>query len=178
MYNNLRKGKRMSNPREIPRGLQHTPIVCISNYDQIDGRYRGPNDDVKFLSIGLAQWDETSKTQPVSCKVLRHTGERWSPQSEEVPIHRCIDMCAFVAEAFSAIMSEDNNSVVKNLSGDKFEDEDGYIKIPKWTENEGYYINAIRKYLSSDKGYLLTKAEHLQKVLPKFIDLLKHEMTK
>lgn len=163
----------MSNPRKIPEGLQHTPIVCLSNYDQIDGRYSGPDDDVKFLSIGLAQWDETSKAQPISCKALRHTGKQWSPQSEEVPIHRCLDMCSFIAEVFSTIMSNDPRTALKNLSGERFED-DSAIEVPEWTEDNGYYINAILKYISSDKNYLLPKAEHLQKVLPKFIDLLKN----
>ncbi len=30
---------------------------------------------------------------------MRHTGDQWSPQSEELPLHRAIDLTLFVAAA-------------------------------------------------------------------------------
>jgi Family of unknown function (DUF6530) len=78
-----------------PGSLKHRPIFLVP-YEAFDGPYAG-NSDCKFISIGWAQWDENPR--PLSVKLLRHTGERWSRQSEEVPLHRCIDAAAVIATA-------------------------------------------------------------------------------
>ena len=49
-------------------------------------------DDAKFLSIGRAQWDPDD----ISAKIIRKSGERWSPQSEELPLWRVLDLAKLV----------------------------------------------------------------------------------
>lgn len=78
---------------KIPTTLKHKPVVVSEDYDKIDGRIQ--NSDAKGLSIGLAQWNNRGKVD-VSAKVWRYTGEKWSRQSEEMPLHRVIDLAIFV----------------------------------------------------------------------------------
>lgn len=70
-----------------PKHLQHQPIISVNDYDKIDALYAN-HTDVKALSIGKAQYDSNQ----ISLKVWRHTDEKWSRQSEELPIHRNLDL--------------------------------------------------------------------------------------
>lgn len=72
---------------DIPTHLEHKPIFVVRDYDQIDGPYAGAT-DAKGLSVGLATWDNFE----IGAKVWRHTGDRWSRQSEDLPPHRAIDL--------------------------------------------------------------------------------------
>lgn len=85
---------------ESPKHLSHTPIVSVNDYDEIDGLYF-ENTDAKALSIGKATWDKTH----ISLKVWRKPNERWSRQSEELPIHRCLDL----AVLFLASLKKDKD---------------------------------------------------------------------
>ena len=78
---------------KIPTTLKHKPVIVSEDYDQIDGRIK--DSDAKGLSVGLAQWNDRGKVD-VSAKVWRYTGEKWSRQSEEMPLHRVIDLAIFV----------------------------------------------------------------------------------
>lgn len=78
---------------KIPTTLKHKPVIVSENYDKIDGR--DVNSDAKGLSVGLAQWNDRGKVD-VSAKIWRYTGEKWSRQSEEMPLHRVIDLAIFV----------------------------------------------------------------------------------
>lgn len=89
----------------IPVSLKHKPVVVAGDYDRVDGRYAGGS-DAKGLSLGLAQWNDRGKVE-ISAKVWRHTGGKWSRQSEELPLHRVLDLAvmvcrtkAFMAEAY------------------------------------------------------------------------------
>ena len=75
-----------------PRYLKHRPVVLLP-YAEHDGDYAGDT-DCKWISIGFAQWDQQTT---LSVKTLRHTGERWSRQSEELPLHRCLDAALLIA---------------------------------------------------------------------------------
>lgn len=75
---------------KIPTTLKHKPVIISENYENIDGRY-AYNSDAKGLSLGLAQWNDRGKVD-ISAKVWRYTGEKWSRQSEELPIHRILDL--------------------------------------------------------------------------------------
>ena len=79
---------------KIPTTLKHKPVIVSEDYDLIDGRIE--DSDAKGLSIGLAQWNDRGKVD-VSAKVWRYTGEKWSRQSEEMPLHRVLDLAIFVA---------------------------------------------------------------------------------
>ncbi len=79
---------------DIPTALKHKPVIVCENYENIDGRYAYQT-DAKGLSLGLAQWNDRGKVE-ISAKVWRHTGEKWSRQSEELPLHRVLDLAILV----------------------------------------------------------------------------------
>jgi hypothetical protein len=89
----LKGGKKM----KIPTTLKHKPVIVSENYENVDGRY-AYNTDAKGLSLGLAQWNDRGKVD-VSAKVWRYTGEKWSRQSEELPLHRVLDLAILVCRA-------------------------------------------------------------------------------
>ncbi|MDP4092932.1 MAG: DUF6530 family protein [Bacillota bacterium] len=82
---------------KIPTSLKHKPVIVSENYENVDGRY-AYNSDAKGLSLGLAQWNDRGKVD-ISAKVWRYTGEKWSRQSEELPLHRVIDLAILVCRA-------------------------------------------------------------------------------
>ncbi len=82
---------------KIPTNLKHKPVIVSENYENIDGR-AAYNSDAKGLSLGLAQWNDRGKVD-ISAKVWRHTGNKWSRQSEELPLHRVLDLAILVSRA-------------------------------------------------------------------------------
>lgn len=78
----------------VPEHLAHKPIIGVDNYDIIDGRYN--KSDAKALSIGRSQWDSND----VAAKVWRHTGEKWTRQSEELPLHRVLDLTMLILSLY------------------------------------------------------------------------------
>jgi len=82
---------------KIPTTLKHKPVIVSENYENVDGRY-AHNSDAKGLSLGLAQWNDRGKVD-ISAKVWRYTGEKWSRQSEELPLHRVLDLAILVCRA-------------------------------------------------------------------------------
>ena len=69
---------------EIPTNLKHKPVIVAEDYAHIDGR-SAYESDAQGLSLGLAQWNDRGRVD-ISAKVWRHTGEKWSRQSEELPL--------------------------------------------------------------------------------------------
>lgn len=81
---------------KIPVTLKHKPVIISENYENIDGR-QAYHSDAKGLSLGLAQWNDRGKVD-ISAKVWRYTGEKWSRQSEELPMHRVLDMAILICK--------------------------------------------------------------------------------
>ena len=81
---------------EIPTNLKHKPVIVVEDYDKVDGK-NALHTDAKGLSLGLAQWNDRGKVD-ISGKVWRHTGEKWSRQSEELPITRILDLAILAAQ--------------------------------------------------------------------------------
>lgn len=79
---------------KIPTSLKHKPVIVSENYDAVDGKMAN-NTDAMGLSLGLAQWSDRGKLD-LSAKVWRYTGEKWSRQSEELPLHRVIDLAVLI----------------------------------------------------------------------------------
>lgn len=94
---------------DIPTHLSHKPIVKLENYSRIDGIYKNAT-DVQGLSLGISQWSN----EDLSVKVWRHSGKKWSRMSEELPLHRVLDLASLVCSALSYAQSE------VLLSDDKF----------------------------------------------------------
>jgi len=82
---------------KIPTELKHKPVIVSEDYDRIDGR-KAHNSDAKGLSLGLAQWNERGNVD-ISAKVWRHTGGKWSRQSEELPLHRVLDLAILIVKS-------------------------------------------------------------------------------
>lgn len=81
---------------KIPTTLKHKPVIVAEDYEKVDGRYAYQS-DAKGLSLGLAQWNDRGKVD-ISAKVWRHTGEKWSRQSEELPMHRVLDLAILICQ--------------------------------------------------------------------------------
>jgi hypothetical protein len=82
---------------KIPTTLKHKPVIVSENYNNVDGRYTH-HSDAQGLSLGLAQWNDRGKVD-ISAKVWRYTGEKWSRQSEELPLHRVLDLTILISRA-------------------------------------------------------------------------------
>lgn len=84
---------------QIPTTLKHKPVFVAEDYENVDGKYPYEDgSDAKGLSLGLAQWNDRGNVD-VSAKVWRYTGEKWSRQSEEMPLHRVLDLAILIMEA-------------------------------------------------------------------------------
>lgn len=83
---------------KIPTTLKHKPVIVSEDYDRIDGR-TAYQSDAKGLSLGLAQWNDRGKVD-ISAKVWRYTGEKWSRQSEELPLHRVLDLAILACRGY------------------------------------------------------------------------------
>lgn len=111
---------------KIPTTLKHKPVIVSQDYENIDGRY-AYDSDAKGLSLGLAQWNDRGKVD-ISAKVWRYTGEKWSRQSEELPLHRAIDLAILICRTklyfkesyrFEKLYDEKNTNIDRiGLQGD------------------------------------------------------------
>ena len=81
----------------IPTTLKHKPVIVAEDYGNIDGR-TAYQTDTQGLSLGLAQWNDRGKLD-ISAKGWRYTGEKWSRQSEELPLHRVIDLAILICRS-------------------------------------------------------------------------------
>ncbi len=82
---------------KIPTSLKHKPVIVSEDYANVDGRMAYQS-DAQGLSVGLAQWNDRGRVD-ISAKVWRYTGEKWSRQSEELPLHRVLDLAILVSRA-------------------------------------------------------------------------------
>lgn len=83
----------------LPERLGHKTFYAIP-YEYLDGPFKGDT-DARFLSLGLAQYNHG-----ISLKVLRHTGTKWSRQSEELPPHRPVDLTILLASVLCSSGNE------------------------------------------------------------------------
>ncbi|MDO4572097.1 MAG: DUF6530 family protein [Clostridia bacterium] len=88
----------------IPTDLKHKPVLAVEDYERVDGRAAYAS-EAKGLSIGLAQWNERGRVD-ASAKVWRYTGEKWSRQSEELPLHRVLDLAILLVRARRFLFEE------------------------------------------------------------------------
>lgn len=122
----------------IPTELKHKPVIVSEEYEKIDGR-KAPKSDAKGLSLGLAQWNERGNVD-ISAKIWRHTGGKWSRQSEEMPLHRVLDLAILIVRSQmyfrERYVKKDDNPVL-----DRIGLQGGAMNVALCTENE---------YLESD----------------------------
>lgn len=118
---------------EIPQHLQHKPIIGVNNYDKLDGQYKNKS-DAKALSIGQAQYDEDE----FSAKVFRYTGEKWSRQSEELPIHRVLDLAILI---IASMLTEANSLKSNSNLNEKIIDHKRLQGLSDYFTNNSKIIN-------------------------------------
>ncbi len=111
-----------------PTHLTHKPIIVVNDYDTKDGMFAG-NTDAKALSIGRAQYNETE----IAAKIFRHTGSMWSRQSEEMPIHRTLDLTILILASMADRTAENSiTSLEENIvSPEQFQEITRYYEKNK-----------------------------------------------
>lgn len=132
---------------ESPKHLSHQPIISVNDYDKIDALYAN-HSDVKALSIGKAQYDGSQ----ISLKVWRHTEKKWSRQSEELPIHRNLDLSILFLAALSTDIS--SHYPKSNLRE----------KIDNPTE-----VQIIKDYYEENKQFIEPRLKELKQLLSEII---------
>ena len=131
-----------------PKHLGHKPLVSVNDYDQIDGLYRHAT-DACALSIGKAQYDN----KEMSMKVWRHTGDRWSRQSEELPLHRNLDLTILLLHVLFDEAPNPDSFLVKQKT--------------QFTEDQLGGIDAIKRYYQSNKSFLEPRLKEMRELLNK-----------
>jgi len=148
---------------KIPTTLKHKPVIVSENYENVDGRY-AYNSDAKGLSLGLAQWNDRGKVD-ISAKVWRYTGEKWSRQSEELPLHRVLDLAILICRSqlhFKDAYRYDKLYDLENPLIDRVGLQGDAMTIAICTDNEK--INEDIKLFSqalSDDGELIGERLHM-----------------
>lgn len=153
---------------KIPTMLKHKPVIAVENYENVDGRY-AYNTDAKGLSLGLAQWNDRGKVD-ISAKVWRYTGEKWSRQSEELPLHRVLDLAILVcrtklhfqdAYRYEKLYDTENPVIDRvGLQGDA-------MTVAVCTDNEKINedIKLFRQALSDDDELIGERLRTLSRIL-------------
>ena len=80
------------------RNPKHRPVFLLP-YIDFDGQYAG-HTDCERLSLGWAQYGPPTSA---SLKTFRYVRGKWSRQSEEVPLHRAVDLTLLLAKAVGGI---------------------------------------------------------------------------
>ena len=152
----------------IPTTLKHKPVIVSENYENVDGRY-AYNSDAKGLSLGLAQWNDRGKVD-ISAKVWRYTGEKWSRQSEELPLHRVLDLAILVCRTklhFQEAYRYDKLYDTENPIIDRVGLQGDAMTVAVCTDNEKIDedIKLFRQALSNDDELIGERLRILARIL-------------
>ena len=85
--------------KDFPDNIAHTPVYVVPYFAHDPGKENDTN--AQFITVGWSQWDNDEP----SAKVVRHSGQRWSRQSEELPLARLVDLTILTALAFGSSSS-------------------------------------------------------------------------
>lgn len=137
----------MSEKAPIDGHLKHKAIVSTIDYRFNDGPYDPSNTDVRALSLGKATWDNDE----ISAKVWRHTGDNWSRASEDLPLHRVLDLTILL---LSALLHD----------GDQYKNH--YLDLSVIDNGS---LSQLQAYLDSHKIYLDERLREIQLLLKKYL---------
>jgi len=124
---------------ESPKDLSHKPIISVNDYDKIDA-FNVNCTDVKALSIGKAQYD----VNQISLKVWRHADTKWSRQSEELPIHRNLDLSILF---LAALLTDVSAHYPKSNLREKIDSPSEVQEIKEYYEKNKHFIEPRLKEL-------------------------------
>ncbi|MBP7279824.1 MAG: hypothetical protein KBA11_10470 [Sedimentibacter sp.] len=153
---------------KIPTTLKHKPVIVSENYENVDGR-NAYNSDAKGLSLGLAQWNDRGKVD-ISAKVWRYTGEKWSRQSEELPLHRVLDLAILILRSqlhFREAYRYEKLYDTKNTVIDRVGMQGDAMNVEVCTDNEKIDedIKLFRQALSDDDEIIGERLSILARLL-------------
>ncbi len=134
-----------------PNNPKHKSIIVVDDYATRDGKYAN-NTDAVSLSIGLAQWDNDENE--ISGKVFRRKNGTWIRSSEELPLHRILDLSILTISSF--IISDTNNE--SNKASESLNEE---------IINQDN-IHFIQEQLISDNVNLLPRIKELGRLIELF----------
>lgn len=134
---------------KAPTHLNHKPIVSLDDYDKIDGVNAGKS-DAKALSVGKAQWNK----RELSLKVWRKK-KRWSPQSEELPIHRNLDLSILFIKTLRKGYHQQSFLVTQEQTLSLHE--------------ENGSVQDILDYYEKNKQYLEPRMKELKRILDEWL---------
>lgn len=153
---------------KIPTTLKHKPVMVVENYEEVDGRYAYKS-DAKGLSLGLAQWNDRGRLD-ISAKVWRHTGEKWSRQSEELPLHRALDLAILICRSklyfseayrYEKLYDPDNPNIDRiGLQGDAMT-----VEVCTANEKIDEDIQLFHQALSNDDELIGERLKTLARIL-------------
>ncbi len=139
---------------KIPTHLKHIPLIKLENYDKIDGPYKN-NSDAKGLSVGIAQWNGAGEAD-ISAKVWRYTGEKWSRQSEELPVHRVFDLATLICSAMQYSANGDQLPTTSSFN----------VSLADSEQDRARLIGVMKEQFLANK-------EHLDASLDRLVEALK-----
>lgn len=153
---------------KIPTTLKHKPVIVAEDYANVDGRMAYES-DAQGLSLGLAQWNDRGKVD-ISAKVWRHTGERWSRQSEELPLHRVLDLAILICRSklhFDEAYRYEHFYDPKNPIIDRVGLQGDAMTVSVCTDNEMLHedIELFRQALSDDGELIGERLRTLARIL-------------
>ena len=90
---------------------------------------------------------------------MRYTGEKWTRQAEELPLHRVIDMTLFLAKVLF-----DNQSETVNLPKKTFANQESDISICKESVSFGE-LATYKEFLKENGQFLKDRFNALRNVL-------------
>ena len=122
--------------KNAPSGRTHEPVITV-DYENKDAEAG----DAKFLSLGTSTWSH----EDFSAKVWRKTGSgRWSPQGEELPLWRVLDLATLLV---ATINKKESN-------------------LEEYVQDETM-IDALKDYLNENMELFAPRLDELSRILEK-----------
>ena len=143
---------------ETPENLSHKPIIHVKDYQNKDAQFSNET-DARSLSIGFAQWDKQKDLldRAISAKVWRwdENNNKWSRQSEELPVHRVLDLSILL---IASLIKDENADLPDSTLGETI--------VPSQEDNFKY----IYKYYMKNKGKFDPRVKELERLIKKFME--------
>ncbi len=135
---------------KIPNHLKHQPVILLEEYEDIDGKYEGDS-DAKGLSLGMAQWNERRNVD-ISAKVWRHPESKWSRQSEELPLHRVLDLAILICKAKKHVDQTKNQTTSGEIGKMNLQKKSKPITINSENPMIGDDMKELRDFFNGEPG--------------------------
>lgn len=131
--------------KKAPWWLSHKPVITV-DYENKDAEAG----DAKFMSIGHSTWNY----EDFSAKIWRwaENGDRWSRQSEEIPLWRVLDLATLLASIITGKQSNLEEFV---------QDDDS--------------VNALKDYLNENMKLYAPRLKELRRMLEPSIPSLSND---